>query len=133
MVDVNVLYAVIVGLACLSLALGLVLLIRWLFKKDDAQEKRRKNYADIAAWCKKVRFDRGFLILQNLSVGDYSGTVQETASLVSVLSDEALAWEALKPNFLYQLHERVKDAKELAEIAAIVEAAKSAANPTKQG
>lgn len=73
-------------IACLvGFVVGCVLLVRFLFKKDDEIEDRRRHAINAAGELRKIHDDQLAVILEDYAIGDYSGIAKNVADIVRKL------------------------------------------------
>ena len=112
---------VLVALASIALyATG-----RFLFRRDEAIEDRRRKAIKLAGDCQKCGLDFLAPVLEDYSVGDYSGMTHRLRTFADDIRDDATRRQILDRFFTTQLAHRVKDEAQRRQIVAALEA-----NPT---
>lgn len=101
-------------------AIVTVLLISWLFKKDDAIEERRKNMMKLYARLQELGLERLAGFAQAYIVGDYSSLYREMHALLHDIMDPVKADQLLAKSFFIQLERRWADPIERLRIQAII-------------
>jgi hypothetical protein len=110
----------LLGLSLTSLAASPVVLIglaslalyttgRFLFRRDEAIEDRRRKAIKLAGDCQKCGLDFLAPLLEDYSVGDYSGLVHRLRSFADDLRDDATRRQLLDRFFETQLAQRLAD------------------------
>lgn len=96
---------VLVALASIALyATG-----RFLFRRDEAVEDRRRKAIKLAGDCQKCGLDFLAPVLEDYSVGDYSGMLHRVRAFSDDIRDDATRRQILDRFFETQLAQRLKD------------------------
>jgi len=90
-------------------ALCAALLASWLFKKDDAIERRREEAIEAAAELKKFGWDQLADVLIKYAIGDYSGLLGEIRALRKQIMDSDKARALVGNAIVKGLPEVMKD------------------------
>lgn len=110
---------VLVILASLALyAMG-----RFLFRRDEAVEDRRRKAIKLAGDCQKCGLDFLAPLLEDYSVGDYSGMLHRLRTFADDIRDDATRRQILDHFFETQLTHRVKEESQRRKIAEALQAA----------
>ena len=94
---------VIIALA----AVVAICVVSWLFRKDTAQEERRRGYIDLSKSLEKLGLIRLADIAEDAAIGDYSGLYKEGKALARELSNPETAMGLLAESFFKQLPSRL--------------------------
>lgn len=114
---------VVVALASIALyATG-----RFLFRRDEAVEDRRRKAIKLAGDCQKCGLDFLAPVLEDYSVGDYSGMLHRLRTFADDIRDDGTRRQILDHFFTTQLATRVKNEAERRKILEALEAAAPAA------
>jgi hypothetical protein len=117
---------VLVALASLALyASG-----RFLFRRDEAVEDRRRKAIKLAGDCQKCGLDFLAPVLEDYSVGDYSGMLHRLRSFADDIRDDGTRRQILDHFFATQLATRLKDDAQRRQIVAALDASATTANTT---
>jgi hypothetical protein len=117
---------VLVALASLALyASG-----RFLFRRDEAVEDRRRKAIKLAGDCQKCGLDFLAPVLEDYSVGDYSGMLHRLRSFADDIRDDGTRRQILDHFFTTQLATRLKDDAQRRQIVAALDASATTANTT---
>lgn len=117
---------VLVILASLALyAMG-----RFLFRRDEAVEDRRRKAIKLAGDCQKCGLDFLAPVLEDYSVGDYSSMLHRLRAFADDLRDDATRRQILDRFFETQLASRLKDEQQYRKIVETVSTV-STLYPTK--
>lgn len=121
---------VLVALASIALyATG-----RFMFRRDEAIEDRRRKAIKLAGDCQKCGLDFLAPVLEDYSVGDYSGMVHRLRTFADDIRDDATRRQILDRFFETQLARRLQDEPQRRKIAeAVASVATSVANPPVSG
>lgn len=110
---------VLIGLASIALyATG-----RFLFRRDEAIEDRRRKAIKLAGDCQKCGLDFLAPVLEDYSVGDYSGMLHRLRSFADDIRDDATRRQILDRFFETQLAARLQDEAQRRKIVETVSAA----------
>ena len=82
---------------------------RFVFRRDEAIEDRRRKAIKLAGDCQKCGLDFLAPLLEDYSVGDYSGLVHRLRSFADDLRDDATRRQLLDRFFETQLAQRLAD------------------------
>lgn len=116
---------VLVALASIALyATG-----RFLFRRDEAVEDRRRKAIKLAGDCQKCGLDFLAPVLEDYSVGDYSGMLHRLRTFADDIRDDGTRRQILDHFFTTQLATRVKSEAERRKILETLEAAAPNASP----
>jgi hypothetical protein len=123
---------VLVALAAIALyATG-----RFLFRRDEAIEDRRRKAIKLAGDCQKCGLDFLAPVLEDYSVGDYSGMLHRLRTFADDIRDDATRRQLLDRFFETQLAHRVHDEtqrKKIADLLASVAGKIAEASTTPSG
>ena len=121
---------VLVALASIALyATG-----RFMFRRDEAIEDRRRKAIKLAGDCQKCGLDFLAPVLEDYSVGDYSGMLHRLRTFADDIRDDATRRQILDRFFETQLARRLQDEPQRRKIAeAVASVATSVTNPPVSG
>ncbi len=110
----------------LLLAAVVALAIGMLFRRDTAQEERRRGYIVLSKAFDALGLSRLADVAENAAIGDYSGLYREGKALAKDLSSPEKMMALLAESFYKQLPERLKRDGDREQIFKAVSEAKSA-------
>lgn len=96
---------ILVLVACVALYFG----AKFLFRKGEAVEDRRRQAIKLAGECKTSGLDFLAPVLEDYAVGDYSALLQRLRSLAEDVRDDAQRRALFDRLFESQLAQRMKD------------------------
>lgn len=102
---------------------------RFLFRRDEAVEDRRRKAIKLAGDCQKCGLDFLAPLLEDYSVGDYSGMLHRLRTFADDIRDDATRRQILDHFFATQLEHRLKDDAQRRKIAEALQAMPSASSP----
>jgi hypothetical protein len=95
---------------------------RFLFRRDEAIEDRRRKAIKLAGDCQKCGLDFLAPVLEDYSVGDYSGMLHRLRAFADDIRDDATRRQILDHFFSTQLTTRLKDAAQRQKILETIDA-----------
>jgi hypothetical protein len=94
---------------------------RFMFRRDEAVEDRRRKAIKLAGDCQKCGLDFLAPVLEDYSVGDYSAMLHRLRAIADDIRDDATRRQILDHFFSTQLAARLKDAAQRQKIVEAVE------------
>ncbi|HTN73744.1 MAG TPA: hypothetical protein VL096_00805 [Pirellulaceae bacterium] len=82
---------------------------RFLFRRDEAVEDRRRKAIKLAGDCQKCGLDFLAPVLEDYSVGDYSAMLHRLRTFADDIRDDATRRQMLDRFFTTQLRQRLQD------------------------
>jgi hypothetical protein len=102
---------------------------RFLFRRDEAIEDRRRKAIKLAGDCQKCGLDFLAPVLEDYSVGDYSGMVHRLRAFADDLRDDATRRQVLDRFFATQLAQRLTDDAQRRKILETIDAIPASPSP----
>ena len=93
---------------------------RFMFRRDEAIEDRRRKAIKLAGDCQKCGLDFLAPVLEDYSVGDYSGMLHRLRAFADDIRDDATRRQILDRFFATQLTYRLRDAEQRRKIVEAV-------------
>ena len=93
---------------------------RFMFRRDEAVEDRRRKAIKLAGDCQKCGLDFLAPVLEDYSVGDYSGMLHRLRTFADDLRDDATRRQLLDRFFATQLAARLRDEEQRRKIVEAV-------------
>ncbi len=93
---------------------------RFMFRRDEAVEDRRRKAIKLAGDCHKCGLDFLAPVLEDYSVGDYSGMLHRLRTFADDLRDDATRRQLLDRFFATQLAARLRDEEQRRKIVEAV-------------
>jgi len=94
---------------------------RFMFRRDEAVEDRRRKAIRLAGDCQKCGLDFLAPVLEDYSVGDYSGMLHRLRAFADDVRDDATRRQILDHFFSTQLATRLKDVAQRQKILEVIE------------
>ena len=100
---------------------------RFMFRRDEAVEDRRRKAIKLAGDCQKCGLDFLAPVLEDYSVGDYSGMLHRLRGFADDIRDDATRRKILDHFFSTQLGQRLQDEAQRRKIVETIAATPAAA------